>query len=123
MKINIKSTNMELTDTISQYVHDKLESIDKLINDVVGAFAQVEVGKESNHHHKGDVFKAEINLRADGVTHYAVIVKDNLYSAIDELRDEISEKIKSKKDKDRSRFKKGALVIKNMVKGLWPWKQ
>lgn len=123
MNINIKGTHIELTDAITQYVHDKLGSLDKLINDKKGAFFQVEVGKDSQHHAKGDVFRAEVNLKADGIDYYSVVMKDNLYSAIDELRDEISEKLKSEKNKSRSRFRRGALRVKNMVKGLWPWKK
>ncbi len=122
MNINIKCTHIELTDAIRNYVFTKLESVNKLLNRSDEAFAQVEVGKESNHHMKGDVFKAEIHLRGDGAEHYAVVIKDDLYAAIDELKDEIMEKVKSTKNKNRSNFRRGAAKVKNFVKGLWPWK-
>lgn len=122
MNINIKSTHIELTDAIRNYVFSKLDAVNKLLIQPDEAFAQVEVGKESNHHMKGDVFKAEIQLRAEGKVHHAVVIKDDLYAAIDELKDEIMEKVKSTKDKDRSRFRRGAGKVKNFVKGLWPWK-
>ena len=122
MNINIKCTHIELTDAIRDYVFTKLDAVNKLLNQPDQAFAQVEVGKESNHHMKGDVFKAEIHLRAEGKEHHAVVIKDDLYAAIDELKDEIMEKVKSAKDKNRSNFRRGALKMKNFVKGFWPWK-
>jgi putative sigma-54 modulation protein len=122
VNINIKGTHIELTEAIKGYVIDKLSVIDRLLVDPDGAFVQVEVGKESRHHSKGDVFKAEINVRADGKNFYAVVIKDDLYAAIDELKDEVQEKIKSGKEKKRSLFRRGAGRIKGMIKGLWPWK-
>ncbi len=123
MNINIKGTHIELTDAIRNYVHEKLGAIQKVISRVDEAFAQVEVGKESMHHAKGDVFRAEINVQADGKSFYAVVIKDDLYAAIDELKDEIQEKIKSSKQKSRSLFRRGAARVKNMIKGLWPGRE
>jgi putative sigma-54 modulation protein len=123
MNINIKGTNIELTEAISNYVHTKLDPIKKLLNDVEGTFVHVEVGKESQHHLKGDVFKAEVNLRSQGKTYYAVVTKDDLYAAIDEVRDEIAEKIKSQKDRAHSRFRRGARQVKDFVKGFWGSKE
>jgi putative sigma-54 modulation protein len=122
MNINIKGTHIELTEAIKGYVLNKLENVNKLLNRPDEAFMQVEVGKDSTHHAKGDVFKAEAHLRADGAEHHAVIMKDDLYAAIDELKDEIMEKVKSTKSKNRSKFRRGAVQVKNFVKGLWPWK-
>jgi putative sigma-54 modulation protein len=122
MNINIKGLHIELTDAITNYVHAKLEPLSKLLIDPNGAFAQVEVGKESTHHSKGDVFKAEINLRADGKEYYVVSQKDDLYAAIDDLKDQIIENVKSVKNKSRSRFRRGATQVKNFIKGFWPWK-
>jgi putative sigma-54 modulation protein len=122
MNINIKGTRIDLTEAITQYVHAKIDGVSKLLSDPEGAFIQVEVGKDSMHHAQGDVFKAEAHVRADGAEHHVVITKDDLYAAIDELKDEIMEKIKASKNKSRSKFRRGASQVKNFVKGMWPWK-
>jgi putative sigma-54 modulation protein len=122
MNINIKGTHIELTEAITNYVHTKFDGLNKLFSNPSEVFVQVEVGKDSNHHAKGDVFKAEANVEADGHQHYVVVIKDDLYAAIDELKDELMEKVKSTKDKSRSRFRRGAGKVKNFIKGLWPWK-
>ena len=60
---NIKATNIELTQEISDYLDKRLQSIEKLIdpNDTSAIF-DVEVGKTTNHHQTGSIFRAEINL-------------------------------------------------------------
>lgn len=122
MNINIKGAQIELTDAIKNYVTVKLESVGKLFSRPNEVLVEIEVGKDSQHHTKGEVFKAEANIRADGRQHYVVVVKDDLYAAIDELKDEIMEKVKSSKEKSRSSFRKGASKVKHFIKGMWPWK-
>lgn len=113
---------MELTDAIKNYVGVKLDGISKLFSRPDEVLVEIEVGKDSQHHAKGEVFKAEANIRADGRQYYVVVMKDDLYAAIDELKDELTEKIKSSKEKSRSSFRKGASKVKQFIKGMLPWK-
>ncbi len=119
MNINIKGTSMELTDAIRDYVHDKLEGLEKVLRDHETVFVQVEVGRDSKHHAKGDVFRAEVDIRAAGNSFYAEARAEDLYAAIDLVRDEILEKVRSHKDKDHSRLVRGGRKIKNLIKGIW----
>lgn len=121
MNINIKSTRIELTDEIKNYVYSKFESLNKLFSNSNDALVEIEIGKDSNHHAKGDVYKAEANVTVGGRQHYVLVIKDELHSAVDELRDQMAEKIKSSKEKSRSKFRHGAIKVKNFVKGFWPW--
>ena len=77
MNIDIKGTHMELTEAIRDYVENKLGSISKIISGDSDPYMRVEVGKDSDHHNKGDVFKAEAELKVAGMTHYAVVKKDS----------------------------------------------
>ena len=119
MNINIKGTGIELTDAIRDYVHDKLEAVKKVLRDPEAAFVYVEVGKESQHHSKGEVFKAEFEVKDGGKSYYSVVVAEDLYAAIDEVKDQIVEEIKSKKDKEHSRIRRGGRQIKDFIKGFW----
>lgn len=64
MTINrIKGTNIDLTDAIKDAVVSELATLDALAERWGEAVsADVEVGKISNHHQKGDIFRAEVNL-------------------------------------------------------------
>ncbi|MBX4210913.1 ribosome-associated translation inhibitor RaiA [Candidatus Parcubacteria bacterium] len=118
MKINTKATNIELTLAISEYLTKKLESIEKIVEDPESAMCQIEVAKTTNHHRTGDVFRAEINLTAGGKNYYVFSEKDNLFAAIDEMKDEVMKEIKSKKERETSLIRRGGKKVKDMLRGL-----
>ena len=120
MKINIKATNIELTESIRNYAFKRLEGIDKILgvptDEVVG---QIEVGKSTNHHKSGDIFRAEVNLSGGGHSLYAVSETDDLYAAIDKVRDEIIAEAKKSRGKEKSLVRRGGQAAKNVIKGLF----
>jgi putative sigma-54 modulation protein len=119
MSINIKATNIELTSAIEEYVNDRLARIDKFIKEGESANIYVEVGKTTNHHKQGDYFRAEINMEISGKKFYTFSEKEDLYNAIDNAKEEIIRQITSKKDRKQTLFKRGALRIKRMIKGMY----
>ena len=119
MKINIKATGIELTPAISSYVNKKISSLAKYLGKSADALvAQVEVGKSTKHHKSGEVFKAEIHLFGVGLDLYAVSEQNDLYAAIDLVKDEIARNISHLKGKRETLSRRGAQAIKNMLKGL-----
>lgn len=95
----IKGTNIDLTEPIKQYVDKKLASLDKLTEKYSPCDAAVEVGKTSQHHQKGDVFYAEVNLAIPGANLRATATKDDLYAAIDEIKDELKRQLVDRKER------------------------
>jgi putative sigma-54 modulation protein len=121
MKINIKGTNMELTPAISDYVDKKVGTIAKYIQDSEeggDVVAQVEVGKTSNHHKTGDIFRAEVHISGNGLNHYAVSETEDLYASIDKVRDEIIAELKRNKEKRFALARRGGQMVKDMLKGF-----
>ncbi len=117
MIINIKATNMELTPAIEDYINKKLVSLEKFNKD--GEISvYVEVGKTTNHHKQGELFKSEINLSLDGKKFFTNSEKEDLYKAIDSSEEDVVRQITSKKDKNQTLFKRGATSVKKMLKGL-----
>ena len=110
---------MELTPAISSYVHKKVSSIEKYIDknsaDVV---AQVEVGKSTRHHKSGNIFRAEVHITGGNLDLYAVSETDNLYAAIDIVKDEIVHNALQLKGKRETLARKGAGMVKDMMRGL-----
>lgn len=69
MRIHIKSTNLDLTPALKEYIEQKIGSLAKFLKrwnpkGVVEAY--VEVGRTTQHHHKGNIFRAEADLRVPG---------------------------------------------------------
>lgn len=120
MKINIKATGIEMTKAISDYVYKRVSHIEKYLDkrnnpDIV---AQVEVGKSTRHHKSGNVFRAEVHITGVGIDLYAVSEIDDLYAAIDMVKDEIVQNILQLKGKRETLARRGAKMMKNMMKGI-----
>jgi putative sigma-54 modulation protein len=118
MKINIKGTNIELTPAITQYVEKKVGMVDKYLENVSDVVAHVEVGKSTQHHKSGDVFRAEVHIVGAGVDLYAAIEQSDLYAAIDLVKDEVVGKATSLKGKKATLSRRGGQMIKDAMKGL-----
>ncbi|KKW07321.1 MAG: hypothetical protein UY42_C0014G0020 [Parcubacteria group bacterium GW2011_GWA2_49_16] len=118
MKINIKTTNMELSSALLAYVEEKLRSVEKFMipHEDEEPLVQVEVGQTTKHHQSGDIFRAEVNLSVRGKYFRAVSEKSDLYAAIDDMRNELVRELNSKKEKDRTLMRRGAGVIKNILR-------
>lgn len=120
MKINEKGVNMDITSDIRDYLYKKLEHVEKFLNPAdQSTMCDVELGKISNHHNKGDVFRTEINLHIAGKNLRAESEMDDLFASIDIAKDEIIREIQTNKDKKVSMMKRGGAKIKNMIKGLF----
>lgn len=120
MKINIRSTGIELTPAISSYVEKRISSIEKYIDRSItdNVIAQVEVGKSTRHHKSGNIFRAEVHVIGGGLDLYAVSEMEDLYAAIDVVKDEIVHNMIQSKGKRETLARKGAEVMKNVVKGF-----
>ncbi len=123
MKINIKATGIELTPKITEYVEKKLSVVGKYLEVNESLVAQVEVGKNSQHHKTGDVYRAEAHLIGGGVDLYAVSEQADLYAAIDVLKDELSQKLNHLKGKKQTLAKRGGQMVKNMMRGFNPFRK
>lgn len=121
MNINIKTTSVTLTPAIQEYVSKRLEKINKLLADDPTAQCDIELAKTTEHHNKGDIFRAEIHIVAAGKNLYAANEKADLYAAIDAVKDEILREIQASKGKRISLIRRSGARVKNMIKGLWPW--
>lgn len=122
MNINIKTTNIELTPAISDYVTKKVESLEKFIGSVKkDAEIQVwiEVGMTSKHHEQGDIFRAEVQMRLPHGSVRAEVEAEDLYTAIDKVRDEMQREIKKVHGKEITKFRAGARKIKNTITGFY----
>jgi putative sigma-54 modulation protein len=117
MKINIKATNTTLTPAISEYIEKKLDTLNKFFREE-DCLVNVEVGKTTQHHKSGDIFKAEVRVNSNGEEYYANVETEDLYAAIDKVKDEITRELTSKRKKTLRLFRKGSAKVKNILKGF-----
>jgi len=117
MQIKEKGANMQITEDIKVYLYKKLEHLNKFIDQTDGSvLCEVELGKISNHHKGGDVFRTEINLHIAGKNLRAVSEMDELFSSIDMAKDEMVRELQLNKDKKVSLVKSGGAKIKKLLK-------
>ncbi len=116
--VNIKAINIYLSNSITKYINKRLNIIIKKFGNKKPTKCSVEIEKTTNHHKKGDVYKAEINITLDGVHFLTVSEKDDLYKAIDDARGQIVRRITQKKGRKQTLFKRGASSVKKMLKGI-----
>jgi ribosomal subunit interface protein len=94
LKIDIHGEEMELTDAIVAAVNEKLGPLDKYLASVgTPKVLRVSVGKTTKHHNKGELFKADGELTIPGHYIHAEIVAEELYAAIDMLKDDLKNRI------------------------------
>lgn len=62
MNIKIKATRLELTDAIREYCQTKMDMLEKYLGDIQVLNCDVEVERTLGDQHKGDIFRAEVNL-------------------------------------------------------------
>ena len=127
MKTNIKATNISLTPAISEYVETKVGALEKFFQNTNAdeVLVNVEVARTTRHHKSGDIFRAEIQIKSSGQEYYASADKDDLYAAIDEVKDEIVRSVTSRRKKFISFVRRGGLRAKEIIKNidLRPWKK
>lgn len=110
---------MEMTDAIRNYAYEKLGSLEKLVpRDDTSAKLTVELSKTTNHHVNGAVFQAEAQLHIRGKDRTVRTTQDDLYKAIDILKDMLQRELATHKDKERSIFRRSAHRVKLLLKRL-----
>jgi ribosomal subunit interface protein len=117
MKINLKGTNIGLTTAISEYLDKRLEGVEKFIPAGKTYIADVELGRTTKHHQAGDIFRAEINIHIGSRSFRAVSEQQDLYSAIDDMKAEITRELGVDKEKKISFLRRGGQKLKNILKG------
>ncbi len=117
MKINTKTTGITLTPSISEYVDKRFSALEKFFEHDSTVQFDLELAKTSNHHKNGDIFKAEVHIIAKNKNLYASAETEDLYSAIDAVKDEALREVKNSNEKIRSLIRRGGAKLKNILWG------
>ncbi len=114
MHIDILGTHIALTDALRDHVHAEFEKLKKHLDP--GARIAVEIGKTSDRHKQGDIFRAEARIVQPKAEYFADVVANDLYTAINTLVDDLTEQIVRSKSRHRALLKSGRAIIKKLLR-------
>ena len=111
--------HMEITEAIRDYTLEKMKTLEKLVpHDDTSAKLVVELSKTTNHHAHGQVFQAEANLHIRGKETTLRTTQEDLYKAVDVLKDMLTRELAQHKDKELSIVRRSAHKVKLLFKRL-----
>ncbi|MFW2371524.1 MAG: ribosome hibernation-promoting factor, HPF/YfiA family [Gammaproteobacteria bacterium] len=91
MQINLTGHHVEITDSLRNYVEEKLERIERHFDKVTNTHVILSV--ENVRH------KAEATVHMSGNNIFAESTEDDMYKAIDSLVDKLDRQVKKHKEK------------------------
>jgi putative sigma-54 modulation protein len=122
MNINLQGKNMELTEAIQDYVVKRVTNLEKLLKKIEAGGGEIsarfEVSKNTNHHKAGEIFHADCHIDIKGQEFYSSADEEDLYQAIDEVKENLYREISKNKDRRQTMLHRGARSVKKMMKGL-----
>jgi putative sigma-54 modulation protein len=99
MQLRLKASKLAMTPAIESYIVEKMNSLDKYLTSIKVTNCDFEIEKSVGSQHKGDIFRAEINLEVPGEMLRIEKTESDLYKAIDKVKDHMAEMIKKYKEK------------------------
>lgn len=101
MTINLVHKGLELTPAIRGYVEEKMQTLEKFTEGI--DHMDVEVGLSNHHHHKGNVFLCRVNVVVGGEVVRVEREEEDLYKAIDKVRDHLRETLAQAKKREEDK--------------------
>ena len=93
MQINISGHHVDLTDPIKNYVHNKLEKLERHHDRITSTSVILSVDKL--------IQKAEATIHISGADIFAAAESEDMYAAIDALADKLDRQLIKHKEKSR----------------------
>jgi len=116
-KTNIKATNYELTNDIRNYIDHQISKFGKVLpHNTEEIILDVEVGKETEHHIHGPIYRAEFNMKYKNQFKRATATKNNLKEAIDLAADDLIRQVRTNKEKTTDMVRRGAAKVKKWMR-------
>ncbi len=91
MRVNLTGHHVEITAALKDYLHSKLDRIERHFDNVTAVTCILTVEKLRH--------KAEAKITVRGGTLFADAIEDDMYAAIDGLIDKLDRQIKKHKEK------------------------
>ena len=111
--LSILCKDFDLTDAIKLYATEKMSALDKYFPEAGAAASfNLRLGKVSNSHNSGKIFYAEVSIKTPEKNFGALVESEDIYAAIDQLKDDLAHNIAHYKDKEHTKNIRSARKIK-----------
>lgn len=100
MTINIHAKEIELTDAIRSYVEEKFSSLEKFAPKIL--LIDVTIGMDTTHHQQGNIYMCSANVEIPGDLLRVERNAEDLYKAIDKVKDHLRETLAQRKERENS---------------------
>ncbi|MBU4422000.1 ribosome-associated translation inhibitor RaiA [Candidatus Parcubacteria bacterium] len=113
---SIKYTGIESSPALNEYVEEKIATLSKYVENFgTPRDIRVELEKTTHHHQTGPFFRAEANINIPGHFFRAEQTADDIYDAIDMLKNDLERQLSDYSDKLRTKKRDGGQEMKNML--------
>jgi ribosomal subunit interface protein len=111
--LSILCKDFDLTDAIKLYATEKLSVLNKYFpNNGSEASFNLRLGKVTQSQHSGKIYYAEVSIKSPEKNFGALVESDDIYSALDILKDDLAHNIAHYKDKEHSKNIRSARKFK-----------
>lgn len=104
MNVLIRAKNIELDADTKDYVNEKMNALEKYFNNIIDI--KVDIGLDSTHHQKGEIFFCEADVRVPGDIIIVHKQAKTLFKAIDKTKDHLRVTLHRLKEKTQGRNRK-----------------
>lgn len=120
MKFNLKTTGFRIDGPLRVYVDLKIvRTVSKLLKDeslTKPASLDIEIEKETRHHQKGRIWRAEVNLSLPKAFLRAEAEAEDIRSSIDMVQAELSAELRKYKEKRADKNRRRQRIIREELK-------
>ena len=117
MDVKIKTTGYEMTSDVSEYLHEKIATLEKHVSlEGPPARCEVEVGRSVGHHVQGDVWRAEMQIVRSAERLRAEATGESVNAAIDAAKDELLRQLRHSKGKRFAAMRRAGKKVKDWMR-------
>lgn len=113
---NLTTTNIEISEETKDYLAKRVKKFEQFIADNTSpAIADIELERMTGQQ-SGEIFRAEVNLKAGDVYLRAEEEAEDIRTAIDEVREEMVRQLRKEQEKQREQARSGAREAKEKLR-------
>jgi len=125
MKIIIKTKDITLNKALQDFIYKKVGKLNKFVKPFEKSSTdkgkspveiEVEVGRTTKHHQKGDIFRAEGQMFVSGENVRAEAVSEDLKKSVVEMQKDLKRELKKYKNKMATKTKKRRRFLKSITR-------
>ncbi|MFW0870998.1 MAG: HPF/RaiA family ribosome-associated protein [Patescibacteria group bacterium] len=116
-KLKLHFKNMTENPNFVKYANKRFAPLEGFFKNRKGIRWNVRMSKEGHQKKRDDLYHVEAQIRSPKKNFGAEADGETPYEAIDNVKNQLTQKITSHKEKKITRFRKGARYAKNMLRG------